>query len=196
MPGKMIKYGILALVLVALGAIVHVVTSSAAGPLGDPGAKAFKSGALSKLVVFPDPPEQPSESFTGPAGQAVSLADFRGKVVLVNIWATWCPPCVEEMPTLAALQDAKGGDAFQVLAVSVDRVPDEQMARDMLTELAGDTLTFYHDPNYQIAFAAEAQGFPTTILYGANGEELARLSGEADWASEEAKVLIDWAIAR
>ena len=190
------RFGIPAMFLMAFAAIVYVLGLAACGAGDSGGAEAFKRGELAKLTVLDAPPVQPEGAFSGPGGETVTLADFRGQVVLVNLWATWCPPCVEEMPTLAALQAARGSEDFRVLAVSVDRVPDADMSREMLDELSEGGLEFFHDPNYQIPFAAQAQGFPTTILYDRQGRELARLSGDADWASEEALGLIDWALGR
>ena len=190
------RFGIPAMFLMAFAAIVYVLGLAACGAGSEGWALAFKRGELAKLTVLDEPPVQPDGEFIGPDGEAVTLADFRGQVVLVNLWATWCPPCVKEMPTLAALQAARGGDDFRVLAVSVDRVPDAEMSREMLDGLSDGTLEFFHDPNYQIPFAAKAQGFPTTILYDRQGRELARLSGDADWAGEEALGLIDWALGR
>jgi len=190
------RFGIPAMFLMAFAAIVYVVGLAACGAGADGGAETFKRGELAKLTVLDEPPVQPEGEFTNPDGETVTLADFRGQVVLVNLWATWCPPCVEEMPTLAALQATRGSEDFKVLAVSVDRVPDAEMSREMLEELSEGVLEFFHDPNYQIPFAAQAQGFPITILYDREGRELARLSGDADWASEEALALVDWALGR
>jgi thiol-disulfide isomerase/thioredoxin len=132
--------------------------------------------------------------FTGPDGAAVSLADFEGRVVLINLWGIFCPPCVKEMPTLATLQREMGSERFVVLAVSVDPVPDTEASRIRLAELSDGVLSFYHDPGYGLVYGFGARGFPTTFLIGADGREIARLEGEADWASEEARGLIKWAL--
>lgn len=183
------------MLLAALAAIVYVLMR--AGGLGDApdGVARYATGSLARLQATRDPPVPPAAAFTGPDGAPVTLADFRGEVVLLNLWATWCPPCTGEMPTLGALQAAYQGRGLRVVAASVDSVPDRETARGALAELSGGALTFYHDPNYILAYGLAARGFPTTILFDRNGAEIARLSGEADWNSPEAHALIDWALA-
>ncbi len=193
MPQSVTRTGIGLMVLAALAAIVYVLMSATSGEPQSGGAAAFRKGELAKLEIGNDT-VQPAGNFTGPDGGEVNLQAFRGKVVLVNLWATWCPPCVEEMPTLQRLQELRGGEDFVVLAVSVDTVPDREFAQRELGKLAGGVLTFYHDPNYALPYGMGARGFPTTVIYDRQGREIARLSGEADWAGEDALALIDWAI--
>jgi thiol-disulfide isomerase/thioredoxin len=181
---------ILATILVGAAAALYVVFSAASNDQAAMSLDRFATGSLEALEVIPEPPDQPLEAFTGPDGAKTTLAAYRGEVVLVNLWATWCPPCVKEMPTLAALQREFAGQKFRVVAISVDRAAEGPQAREALDRLTSGALAFYHDPNYAVVYPMKARGFPTTVLYDASGQEVARLAGEADWASPEAKALI------
>jgi thiol-disulfide isomerase/thioredoxin len=156
----------------------------------------FKVGQMEKLDVLKDPPVQPIESFLGPDGAPTTLSAFKGKVVLVNLWATWCAPCITEMPTLADLQLDFADQDFMVVAVSVDRETDANEAKTKLADLSKGSLTFFHDPRMAIVYPMRARGFPTSVLYDREGKEVARLAGEADWHSPEAHALIEAALAR
>jgi thiol-disulfide isomerase/thioredoxin len=148
----------------------------------------FAVGSLSKLTSLEAPPTQPNLRLTTPDGE-VSLADFHGKVVLVNVWATWCAPCVVEMPSLDALQRLRGGDDFAVVPISLDRQMGE--AQDFYDRTGLADLPLIHDGTFAISARLELPGLPTSIFYDEYGRELARLPGEADWASEEALALVD-----
>ncbi|MDP3854822.1 MAG: TlpA disulfide reductase family protein [Phenylobacterium sp.] len=145
------------------------------------------------LPVQAAPP--PATSFVDAKGQTRRIADFRGKVVVVNMWATWCAPCIIEMPTLAKLAKNYEGQNVEVVAISVDRPDDEAKARMFIAKHA--PLNFYHDPNMALPFAFKpvAAGMPTTVIYGADGVERGRLAGGADWSSKDAKALIDKVLA-
>jgi len=123
-------------------------------------------------------------------GDSVSLADFRGKAVLVNFWATWCAPCLKELPSLDALEARLGGAKFEVVAIASDpRGPDA--AREYLDRLNIENLKLYADPT--LAFVSAMGGanvLPVSILYDARGREVGRLVGEADWTSPEAVRLV------
>lgn len=179
--------------VLAACATVYVVSLLNSKPAAA-GYARFANGALEKLAVLEQAPPQPAERFIGADGQSAALADFRGRVILVNFWATWCAPCLEEMPDLAALERAKGSDDFAVVPISIDVATKEAEARAMLARLAGETLPFFIEPTRRIPISAQAAGVPTTILYDRDGRELARLAGAADWASPEAAALIDAAL--
>jgi len=183
--------------LFVVGAIAFGAVSCQAGrpSVEQSGYERFAEGALEKLVVDPNPPAQPDTAFRDAADQPKRLQDFRGQVVVVNLWATWCAPCLTEMPTLGALQAAFKDKGLTVLAISVDRVSDRDSAIKELADLADGRLTFYGDPTYAIAYDLKAQGFPTTIVFGRDGREIARLAGGADWFSAEAKGLVEQALA-
>jgi thiol-disulfide isomerase/thioredoxin len=181
--------------LIAAGALVYVLFAAATNLGPQAGLSRFATGSLMPLERLPDPPEQPTASFFGPDGLETTLQAHRGKLVLVNLWATWCAPCVTEMPTLAKLQQAFPNAPFKVLAISVDKADAGEAAKAKLADLTGSTLTFYHDPKMGVVYPMKARGFPTTVLYGPDGKEIARLAGEADWNSEEARGLIAAALS-
>ena len=126
----------------------------------------------------------PSASFADPAGKPTTLAAFRGKPVLVNLWATWCAPCVAEMPTLDTLA---GTGAVRVVAVAQDLQPDKVVPFFATRKFAH--LQPYQDPTLGLSTGLGAN-LPTTILYDAAGREVWRVTGGFDWASAEAKALV------
>ena len=129
----------------------------------------------------------PSAAFTGPDDAAVTLAAFRGRPLLVNLWATWCAPCVAEMPTLDALA-AKRGEAMAVIAVAQDLQGAEVV--DPWFQKAGlKALQPYLDPENGLLDAANS-ALPTSIFYDAEGRELWRVIGAIDWQGDEAKALL------
>ena len=185
----------------AIGAVIFIgllygVFKGMPNLVGGADLSRFKVGQLATLEILKDPPAQPIEKFAGPNSSPTSLSALRGKVVLVNLWATWCAPCITEMPTLANLQRKFAGKDFLVVAVSVDRESDRDQARARLAELSTGALPFFHDPRMAIVYPMKARGFPTTVLYDRKGKELARLAGEADWHSPEAQALIEAALKR
>lgn len=130
---------------------------------------------------------EPTASFTAPDGKTVSLADFKGKPVLLNLWATWCAPCIKEMPTLDALAAREGG-AITVLTVSQDLGGKAKV--DPFFKAHGFThLKPYLDPKLGLSTALQAN-LPTTILYDSTGHEIARVMGGFDWTGDAARSLI------
>jgi thiol-disulfide isomerase/thioredoxin len=126
----------------------------------------------------------PELRFVDATGRARTLADFRGKVVLLNVWATWCEPCREEMPTLDRLQAKLGGDRFQVVALSVDQ-QGAPIARKFYDEVAIKALPLYVDPTAKAAFVLNAPGLPVTLLVDRNGREIGRHLGAVKWDAPE-----------
>ncbi|MFN3913164.1 TlpA family protein disulfide reductase [Hyphomonas sp.] len=192
----MTRYAFAGLFLVALAAIVYVLISAAGGKAPDHSLERYAVGTLEKVDFSGAGQTVPSGTFNGPDGAEADLSSFAGKTILVNYWATWCAPCEREMPALGALQTARGGDAFEVVAISIDADEDVEYARKRLTELGAANIAFRHAPldRGDIVYGAQVQGFPTSILYGPDGTEIARLSGEADWAAAEAVQFIDAAL--
>lgn len=186
MTGSMTRKLIVFMLLALGGAIVYVLSSAAGGPEESRPFERFATGPLTGLD-FAYAGEVPETSkFLTPEGQEITLADLRGKVILVNFWATWCGPCEAEMPSLGALQSAFPKDRFEVVAVSVDNEEDKAHAREQLQRWTGGTLGLYHTPEFALTYDLGARGFPTSIIYDAEGAEIARYAGELDWASIEA----------
>jgi len=160
--------------------------------------KPLVRGEIAALALASRPLQLPDLTFRGPAGEAKKLSDFRGHTILLNLWATWCVPCRKEMPALDALQGALGGDRFAVVAVNID-TRDPQRPRDWLKEAGISRLTYYHDEKAEIfqdlKSIGKAFGMPTTLLVDGEGCEIGTLAGPAEWAGEDARKLIEAAIA-
>ncbi|HEX2448334.1 MAG TPA: TlpA disulfide reductase family protein [Methyloceanibacter sp.] len=164
-------------------------TVTGIGPLAG-----LNKGPMAPLLVRPKPLDLPKVTFADKDGKPKSLADFKGEVVLLNIWATWCVPCREEMPALDKLETKLGGKDFAVVAVNIDKGgPDK--AASFLKETGADHLALYTDPSGKLFAELKAVGMPTTLVVDRNGKEIARLVGPADWASPEAIAVIEAAIA-
>jgi thiol-disulfide isomerase/thioredoxin len=163
---------------------------TAKGPLAG-----LSKGAMAPLLVRPMPLDLPDINFNNANGATKSLADWRGKVVLLNIWATWCVPCRDEMPALDRLQTELGGSGFEVVAVNIDKNGSEK-ARAFLQETGATHLALYTDPSGKLFAQLKAVGMPTTLLVDRNGKEIGRLIGPADWGSPEAKRVIEAAVAQ
>jgi thiol-disulfide isomerase/thioredoxin len=185
----------------ALAAAAAVVALAAAGcnrQYADAGSAAsaaagdlarYATGALKNLTPSADGALEPSLPFDDAAGKPVDLARFRGKVVVVNLWATWCGPCVTEMPTLAALQKHYAGKDVVVVPISVDRKSAIQDVKSFID--VHPPLPLYNDATFSIPMKLKVMGLPTTIIYDRQGREVARVKGEAKWDSPEAIALID-----
>ena len=140
--------------------------------------------------VFKKEPEALAEvAFTDAKGESRTLADWKGRVVLLNLWATWCAPCRKEMPDLARLQKALGSEKFEVVALAVDRAGIEA-ARKFLGSIEARELALYVDATARAGTALKAVGMPTTILIDALGREVGRLTGPAEWDSDDARRLV------
>ena len=187
----LLKWAIRGAALIGVAAVLYVIVSASIKPKSDADLRQFARGELVKLVVPAAPTAMPTAGFTDADGKAMTLADFKGRIVVVNLWATWCAPCRLEMPTLAKLQAAYQTQPVQVVAISVDRDADLNLAKADIAKNA--PLKLYRDPGYKFAFAIEpkAAGFPTTIIYDRQGRERARLSGGADWNGKESRALIE-----
>ena len=124
-------------------------------------------------------------------GQSLELSAFHGRVVLINFWATWCAPCLAEMPSLNRLQIALGGADFQVITIATGRNETADI-ESFFTNQNISHLTRYRDPNLRLALALGAGSLPTTVLMDRDGFIIARLQGEADWDSEATRRLIEF----
>jgi thiol-disulfide isomerase/thioredoxin len=142
------------------------------------------AGTRAGLTIWPEPKPVAEVKFVDGAGKAHTLADFKGKVVLLNVWATWCGPCREEMPTLDRLQAQLGGSDFQVLALSIDQ-GGIQVVRDFYREIGIQHLELYIDESAEANRSLNAFGLPITLLLDRQGRELGRKLGAAEWDSPE-----------
>lgn len=131
----------------------------------------------------------PDIGFSDVDGGSHAMSDYRGKVLLVNFWATWCAPCREEMPSLDAVQAELGGDDFEVLTVAAGRNPPEAIAR-FFDEEGIENLPRLTDARMELARSFGVMGLPVTVLVDREGREAARLIGDADWNSDAAKLAI------
>ena len=136
------------------------------------------------FVMHPNPLETPKISFQSGSGRKLVLDDFLGRIVLLNLWATWCAPCRAEMPTLDNLQAILGGSDFEVLALSLDQGGAQDVER-FYRDLGLRHLAIYVDPTTRAQRELRVFGLPTTLLIGADGRELGRLIGPTDWDSRE-----------
>jgi thiol-disulfide isomerase/thioredoxin len=153
-------------------------------------AHPLATGAMTTFVYKPQPEALPDIRFLNASGAETSLAGFRGKVVLLNVWATWCAPCREEMPALDKLQAALGSDKFQVVALAVDKSGVDG-AKKFLADIKAEKLEAFAEPTAKEGTRLRVIGMPTTILIDAEGREIGRLIGPAHWDSAEAKRLIE-----
>jgi thiol-disulfide isomerase/thioredoxin len=156
-------------------------------------------GEVAALAMASEPRRVPELSFRDSAGRERGLSEWRGRVVLLNLWATWCVPCREEMPALDALEERLGGPQFEVVAVNIDTRNTEK-ARDWLKQNKIAHLAHYADPSAKIfqdlKMVGRAVGMPTTLLIDSQGCEVAYLAGPAEWASEDAVKLIAAAVGK
>jgi thiol-disulfide isomerase/thioredoxin len=154
-------------------------------------------GEVAALGVAGAPQALPDLAFSDRDGARKTLADWRGQVVLFNLWATWCVPCRKEMPALDALQAKLGGPGFSVVAVNID-TRDPEKPKTWLRDTGIDKLAYYADPTAKVfqdlKAAGKAFGMPTTVLIDRAGCEIATLAGPAEWASDDAVRLIEAAL--
>ncbi len=157
-------------------------------------SKALAKGPMAGVIVHRARKEITPFSFSDSTGQQTALSKWKGRVVVLNLWATWCAPCRKEMPDLAKLQTALGGPDFEVVALSVDRKGLEA-SQAFLKEIGVTNLAAYSEPEAKSLAALQALGLPATVLIDRQGKEAARLLGPADWASPEAQEMVKALIA-
>ncbi len=197
--GIAIAGGLLAGALIG-GGLVYVNRDAffkAATP--EPAAKSelarFATGSLTRLETLKATPMAPDYVFKTREGADARFADFRGKVVVINLWAMWCAPCRTEMPTLARLDEAYPDSELMVLPINVDATPDGLTdARSFID--VHEPLPLYSDMKFQLPFELPGEGkMPQTVLLDRKGRIRASFSGEADWASPQARALVDALLA-
>ncbi len=133
--------------------------------------------------------------FQDATGAARNLAAFRGRVVLINLWATWCAPCITEMPALDRLQARLGGPDFDIVAIALDR-QGERLVRPFFEKLGLARLTLYLDPSNAVARTLDARALPISVLVDRDGREIGRVIGPAEWDAPAFAEIVCVAIAR
>ncbi|MFN3559941.1 MAG: TlpA family protein disulfide reductase [Brevundimonas sp.] len=155
----------------------------------------FATGSIARLETPAALEPAPAYVFRTRDGADTRLSDFRGKVVVVNLWAMWCAPCRTEMPTLARLAETYAGRDVMVLPINVDATEDAIADATSFIDVH-EPLPMYSDPKFQLPFELPGKGkMPQTILLDRQGRIRAHFSGEADWASPKARALIDALLA-
>ncbi|MCZ8101946.1 MAG: TlpA disulfide reductase family protein [Burkholderiales bacterium] len=180
------------------GNAAETIDCAAAAPLAS-SLRPTARGEVAAVQVARAPKAVPNLSFAGPDGRTMTLADFRGRTVLLNLWATWCAPCRKEMPALDTLQKTLGGADFEVVAINID-TRNLDKPRAWLVENGITTLAYFADPTakvfQELKSAGKAFGMPTTLIIDPSGCELATLAGPAEWASEDALAMVRAALGR
>jgi thiol-disulfide isomerase/thioredoxin len=190
-PDNAVSTGPMVKKVAASDAPVRVAQSAAPAVVdtATTGAGPLNTGDMAAFVYKADRPPLAEVKFLDGKGNPRTLADWRGKIVLLNLWATWCAPCRKEMPALDRLNRELGGTAFEVVALGVDRTGLDG-AKKFLDSINVNGLGLYADPTAKAGSELRAIGMPTTILIGKDGREIGRLVGPAEWDSPDAKRLI------
>lgn len=152
-------------------------------------AEALRAGDMKKLVFHQAPKDVSQTAFETIDGSEGTLADYKGKVVVLNFWATWCAPCRKEMPMLSDLQTELGGEGFEVVTIATGRNPPQAM-KSFFQEIGVDNLPLHRDPRSKMAREMGVLGLPVTMVLDQQGKEIARLVGDAHWNSDSAKAII------
>jgi thiol-disulfide isomerase/thioredoxin len=159
----------------------------------------FARGEVAAVNIATSPLKLPNLAFQDGAGKPLTLEHWRGRMVLLNLWATWCVPCRKEMPALDALESRLGGPGFEVVAVNID-TRDPNKPKAWLNEVGVHKLAYYADSSAQmfqdLKAVGRAFGMPTTLLVDPNGCEIGTIAGPAEWASDDAVKLIQAAMGQ
>ena len=194
----------IAIAAVVIGGVIgYAGIHGLGGSAGDPACRAavdtakrlapLAHGEVAALTMAAAPLKLPDLAFEDADGKPRKLSDWRGKTVLVNLWATWCVPCRREMPALEGLQEKLAGPNFEVVAINIDtRDPDK--VRNFLKEANLTRLGYFNDQKAKVfqdlKTIGRALGMPTSVLVDPQGCEIATIAGPADWASDDAIKLI------
>ncbi|SOE16640.1 thiol-disulfide isomerase/thioredoxin [Hoeflea halophila] len=156
--------------------------------------KPLAKGEVAAMTVRDEPVVLPELAFVSEQGEGLTLADFSGQALLVNLWATWCAPCRAEMPALAELQSELGDEDFKVLAINID-TGDVAKPKAFLDEIGVANLGLYRDASMGVFNTLKkvglAFGLPVTLMIGKDGCMLGAMNGPAEWASADAKALVE-----
>ncbi len=156
--------------------------------------RGLAKGPMARLIVHPETRPFWEKGFTSETDAPMDLTDFRGRVTLLNFWATWCAPCRKEMPDLDALQRELGGPDFHIAPLNIERGGAEK-SRAFFAEIGVTDLPVYLDPRSTLAKEFAVLGLPVSVLLDREGREVARLTGDADWSSPEAQAAIRHLVA-
>jgi len=191
-------WGALAFVVLAFGSALYLQGQGAGkgvapggvqpAAIAAPALKGLNSGEMAAFLFSSAPTAVPAIAFKDADGKDLNLEAWRGKVLLLNLWATWCAPCRQEMPALDKLKAELGGKDFDIIALSTDRGGLDK-PRKFWVDVGIKALGLYIDSN-DAQHQLNVIGLPTTLLIDRTGHEIGRLIGPADWASPEAKALL------
>ena len=193
-PNSPLGWLVLALsaLAVSAGIVAYFWFTSNSQPQREGDEATVQPSARSKPYKEPRP--VPATRFQDASGRQLTLADFKGRVVLLNIWATWCSPCRKEMPTLDRLQAALGGPSFEVVALSIDR-DGVGLVRSFYDEIHVQSLAVYIDPSTEVMQTLSIIGVPTTMLIDASGREVWRRLGPETWDAPDMVAILRETIA-
>ena len=172
-----------------LSALLYTAIAAVANAGHADDIAALRDGDMRKLTVHSAPVDGSTVAFMGEDGSDLTLDHYAGQIVVLNFWATWCAPCRKEMPHLSALQAEMGGDDLQVVTIATGRNPLPGMQR-FFAEIGVDNLPLHTDARQALARSMGVLGLPVTIILDRDGQEVARLQGDADWSSDSAKAIL------
>ncbi|SMY06811.1 TlpA family protein disulfide reductase [Flavimaricola marinus] len=175
-------------------AALYTALAGLANPAVAQDLDGLRTGDMRKLIVHSELARGSDVEFTGEDGSTMTMADYEGKWVVLNFWATWCAPCRVEMPHLSQLQTDFGGDDFEVVTIATGRNQPQAM-QAFLDEIGVDNLPLHTDPRQALARDFGVLGLPVTVILTPDGQEFARLQGEADWSAPEAYAVFEALLA-
>ena len=197
--GPVVALGLMAVAAIALGLygiasrsgkhVAHTGACAASLNLAE-AADPLVHGDVAALTLATEPNPLGAVAFDNTEGRKTTIDALKGKTILLNLWATWCVPCREEMPALDRLQAAMGSRRFSVVPVNVDTARLDR-PKAFLKEIGATNLPFYADSSADILQELRGKGLPTTVLVGADGCEIGTMAGPAQWDSPDARALIE-----
>jgi thiol-disulfide isomerase/thioredoxin len=164
--------------------LVLTITLSASTLVGAVSPVEAAAAAPQGIEVWASGVASPKSQFVNPQGVLVTLSDFKGKTIVLNVWATWCAPCIKEMPSLDRLSEKLGNGKAMVLAVNQDK-GGAAIAKPFLEKLRIKNLLAYTDPSSKLSRDLGIRGLPTTFIISSNGTFIGRAEGALEWDSPE-----------
>ncbi len=192
---SLLKWALWCVTGLGVAFLVYIIAQSSINPRQETGLKSLAKGQMAKLTLPADAGAAPATSFVDSNGKPLRLADFKGKVVVLNIWATWCGPCILEMPTLAKLATDYQGQQVAVVAVAMDGERDADKAQAFIAK--HPPLAFYRDPKLKLPYDLKPSTsvMPATVIFGKDGFEKGRVLGPTDWSTKDTHAIIDRLLA-